>query len=149
MIRPVAPAADRLFLYGEEINHRTLALAKMNLYIHDIRNGTLVHGDKLLYPKFKEGESLRRFDVVIANPPWNQDGYGEEILKRGELWQERCSLGFNPRQSADWAWIQQMPASTREEKGRVGVVIDNGCLFRGGQRESDSYPDAEGRPDRG
>ncbi len=129
-------AADKLFLYGEEINHRTLALAKMNLYIHDIRNGTLMLGDTLLYPKFKEGESLNRFDVVIANPPWNQDGYGEEILKRGEFWQDRYSLGFNPKQSADWAWVQHMLASAGAETGRVGLVIDNGCLFRGGKEKA-------------
>lgn len=128
--------ADKLFLYGEEINHRTLALAKMNLYIHDIRNGTMVLGDTLLYPKFKEGEHLRRLDVVIANPPWNQDGYGEEILKRGEFWQERYSLGFNPKQSADWAWVQHMLASAKEDTGRVGVVIDNGCLFRGAKEKA-------------
>ncbi|MDI6715804.1 MAG: class I SAM-dependent DNA methyltransferase [Actinomycetota bacterium] len=125
--------ADKLFLYGQEINHKTLALAKMNLYIHDIRNAQLALGDTLLYPKFKEGERVQKFDVVIANPPWNQDGYAEETLKRGESWRERFGFGFTPKQSADWAWVQHMVASAKDETGRVGVVIDNGCLFRGGK----------------
>lgn len=127
--------ADRLFLFGQEANHKTLALSKMNLYIHDIRNAQLTLGDTLLYPKFKEGERIKRFDIVIANPPWNQDGYDEEILKRGEFWKERFKFGFPPKQSADWAWIEHMLASAYDKTGRVGVVIDNGCLFRGGKEK--------------
>lgn len=127
--------ADKLFLFGQEINHRTLALAKMNLYIHDIRNAHLMLGDTLLYPKFKEGERLEKFDIVIANPPWNQDGYDEEVLKKGEFWRERYRFGFTPKQSADWAWIQHMLSSAKDDTGRVGVVIDNGCLFRGGREK--------------
>jgi type I restriction enzyme M protein len=107
----------------------------MNLYIHDIRNAQLVLGDTLLYPKFKEGEKLQDFDIVIANPPWNQDGYYEEILKKGEFWKERYKYGFTSKQSADWAWIQHMLASANNKKGRVGIVIDNGCLFRGGREK--------------
>jgi type I restriction enzyme M protein len=128
--------ADKVFLFGQEANHKTIALAKMNLYIHDIRNAQLILGDTLLYPKFKEGEGIKRFDIVIANPPWNQDGYDEEVLKKGEFWRERFRYGFTPRQSADWAWIEHMLASASDKTGRVGVVIDNGCLFRGGKEKA-------------
>jgi type I restriction enzyme M protein len=128
--------AEKVFLFGQEANHKTIALAKMNLYIHDIRNAQLTLGDTLLYPKFKEAEGIKRFDMVIANPPWNQDGYDEEILKKGEFWKERFRYGFTPRQSADWAWIEHMLASANDKTGRVGVVIDNGCLFRGGKEKA-------------
>ncbi|MEM4140538.1 MAG: class I SAM-dependent DNA methyltransferase [Nitrososphaeria archaeon] len=128
--------AEKLFLYGQEVNPSILALAKMNMYIHDIYNHRLEGGDTLLYPKFKKGESIEKFDVVIANPPWNQDGYDEEVLKKGEFWRERFSFGFTSRQSADWAWIQHMLASAKPDTGRVGVVIDNGCLFRGGKEKA-------------
>jgi type I restriction enzyme M protein len=128
--------ASKLFLFGQEANQNILALAKMNMYIHDIRDAHLEFGDTFLYPKFKEGEGLMRFDVVVANPPWNQDGYGEEVLKKGEFWKQRFGLGFVPRQSADWAWIQHMLASARDDGSRVGIVIDNGCLFRGGKERA-------------
>jgi type I restriction enzyme M protein len=128
--------AGKVFLFGQEANQGILALAKMNMYIHDIRDCHLEFGDTFLYPKFKEGEGLKRFDVVVANPPWNQDGYGEEVLKKGEFWKQRFGFGFVPRQSADWAWIQHMIASAKDDSGRVGVVIDNGCLFRGGKERA-------------
>jgi type I restriction enzyme M protein len=128
--------AGKVFLFGQEANQGILALAKMNMFIHDIRDAHLEFGDTLLYPKFKEADSLRRFDVVVANPPWNQDGYAEDVLKKGEFWKQRFGFGFVPRQSADWAWIQHMLASAKDDTGRVGVVIDNGCLFRGGKERA-------------
>jgi type I restriction enzyme M protein len=128
--------AQKLFLFGQEVNQRTIALAKMNMYIHDIRDAHLEFGDTFLYPKFKEGEGIKQFDVVLANPPWNQDGYDEEVLKKGEFWKQRFGFGFVPRQSADWAWIQHMLASAKDNGSRVGIVIDNGCLFRGGKEKA-------------
>lgn len=128
--------AQKLFLFGQEVNQRTIALAKMNMYIHDIRDAHLEFGDTFLYPKFKEADSIRQFDVVLANPPWNQDGYDEEVLKKAEFYKKRFQFGFTPRQSADWAWIQHMLASAKDNGSRVGIVIDNGCLFRGGKEKT-------------
>jgi len=128
-------ATKQIFLFGQEANAKTLAYGRMNMYIHDIRNVQLAYGDTLLYPKFKDGEAIRQFDVVVANPPWNQDMYDENQLKKGEFWKQRFSYGFPNRQSADWAWIQHMLASAKSGNGRVGVVIDNGCLFRGGKEK--------------
>ncbi|MEM4973385.1 MAG: N-6 DNA methylase, partial [Candidatus Hadarchaeales archaeon] len=128
--------AKKLFLYGQEANREIFALCKMNMYIHDIRDVSIEYGDTLLKPKFIEVNGPKRFNVVMANPPWNQDGYHEEVLKGGEFWRQRYPYGFVPRQSADWAWIQHMLASADENNGRVGVVIDNGCLFRGGKERA-------------
>jgi len=128
--------AQKLFLFGQEVNQRTIALAKMNMYIHDIRDAHLEFGDTFLYPKFKEGDGIKQFDVVLANPPWNQDGYDEEVLKKAEFYKKRFALGFVPRQSADWAWIEHMIASAKDNGSRVGIVIDNGCLFRGGKEKA-------------
>ncbi len=127
---------ERLFLFGQEANQGILALAKMNMYIHDIVNHHLEFGDTFLYPKFKEGEGLQQFDVVLANPPWNQDGYDEDVMKKGEFVKQRFPYGFVPKQSADWAWIQHMLASAKDNGSRVGIVIDNGCLFRGGKERA-------------
>lgn len=121
--------AKQLFLFGQEANPKIRALCRMNLFIHDIRDAPVELGDTLLYPKHRLGE----FNVVMANPPWNQDGYDEDVLKRGDFHKERFKFGHTSRQSADWAWIQHMIAMADDENGRIGIVIDNGCLFRGGK----------------
>ncbi len=124
----------RLFLYGQEQNQTTFGLCRMNLIIHDIKSAEIALGDSLLYPKLLKNGRPRKFDIVIANPPWNQDGYAEEKLKTGEFWKERFEFGFPTKQSADWAWIQHMLYSAKDN-GKVGVVIDNGALFRGGREK--------------
>lgn len=121
--------ARKLFLYGQEANRETLALSKMNMFIHEIRDVHLYNGDTLINPHYRERKGLKQFDYVVANPPWNQKGYSEDELKEGDLWKQRFSYGFPTANSADWAWIQHMLASTKED-GKVGVIIDNGVLFR-------------------
>ncbi len=123
--------ADKLFLYGQEANPKTAALAKMNMYIHNIQNHEIVVGDSLLYPKF----GLDEYDIVLANPPWNQDGYNEQVLRKNEKYRLIYKYGYTPSQTADWAWIQLMLAAAKSG-GKVGVVIDNGALFRGGKEKT-------------
>lgn len=126
--------AEKLFLYGQEANHKTLALGRMNMYIHNIRNVQLAFGDTLLYPKFKEQDNLKQFDYIISNPPWNQDGYDETVLKKGEFL-KRFNYGFVSKQSADWAWVQHMIASAKDKTGKIGIILDTGALFRGGKEK--------------
>jgi type I restriction enzyme M protein len=120
---------EKLLLYGQEYNPDIYGLCKLNLVAHGITDAFIEFGDSLLYPRFTEGGRLKQFDVVIANIPWNQDGYGEETLKKADF-KERF-FDYPPNNTADWAWAQHMLASAKEN-GRVGLVVDNGCLFRGG-----------------
>ncbi|MGC8752999.1 MAG: type I restriction-modification system subunit M [Fervidicoccaceae archaeon] len=126
--------ARRLFLWGQERNPEIYAVCQMNLLLHDIKDAHIANGDTLEHPRFTEDGELRRFDVVIANIPWNQDGYGEERLKKADF-RDRFSFGYPPNDKADWAWIQHMLSSTKEN-GRIGLVVDNGCLFRGGAEKN-------------
>jgi type I restriction enzyme M protein len=122
----------KLKLYGQEINEVMAAIAKMNLVLHGITSDTTIHvGDSLENPKFLE--EVRKHDntpvYVLANPPWNQDGYSETRLGKPEL-HKIYTYGYPPENTADWLWIQLMiHTSTR----KVAVVIDQGSLFRGGR----------------
>jgi type I restriction enzyme M protein len=119
--------ANRVGLYGEERSPTTYALAKMNMILHGISDSHLDVGDSLLYPKFKTASGLRSFDLVLANPPWAQIGYGENTLKQAEF-KDRYSYGFVPKRYGDWAWIQHMLYTS---KSKVAVIMDQGALFRG------------------
>ncbi|MEM3833321.1 MAG: N-6 DNA methylase [Thermoprotei archaeon] len=124
---------EKLLLYGQEYNSDIYGLCRLNLIAHGITDAFIEFGDSLLYPRFTEGGRLKQFDVVIANVPWNQDGYGEETLKKADF-KERY-FDYPPNNTADWAWVQHMLASAKEN-GRIGLVVDNGCLFRGGAEKT-------------
>lgn len=118
----------RLSLFGQEINVFTWAIARMNVLLHDME-AKINQGDTFSNPKFLESDgSLNKFDIVLANPMWNQDGY-KSAMESDQF--DRFMYGIAPNSSADWGWIQHMLASLKP-KGRMGIVLDNGVLFRGG-----------------
>ena len=118
----------KLFLHGQEINVDTWAISMMNVLLHDME-AEIKRGDTFADPKFldKTG-SLRKFDIVVANPMWNQDGY-KPLMENDRF--GRFVYGIAPNSSADWGWIQHMLTSLKPA-GRMGIVLDQGVLFRGG-----------------
>jgi len=116
-----------LRLYGQEQNHVTYAMAKMNMIIHDME-GDIAIGDTLRNPKFLEGSVLKTFDLVVANPMWNQDGYNSEFYESDTF--NRFNNGYPPTSSADWGWIQLMFASLNKN-GKAAIVLDTGSVARG------------------
>ena len=116
-----------LQLYGQEQSHTTYAMAWMNMIIHDME-GEITIGDTMRNPKFLEKSSLRRFDLVTANPMWNQDGFDEKFYDEDTY--GRFGAGYPPASSADWGWVQHMSASLTD-KGRAAIVLDTGGVSRG------------------
>jgi len=116
-----------LRLYGQEQNHVTYAMAKMNMIIHDME-GDIAIGDTLRNPKFLEGSVLKTFDLVVANPMWNQDGYNSDFYESDTF--NRFNNGYPPASSADWGWVQLMLASLNKN-GRAAMVLDTGSVARG------------------
>lgn len=121
--------------YGQEINLTTAAIARMNLYLHDIEDATVVRGDTLRDPKFRDDRGhLEHFDIVIANPPFSLKNWGVETWA-SDPW-GRAACGVPPKGNADLAWVQHMLASIQPKTGRLGVVMPHGVLFRGGAEGS-------------
>lgn len=121
----------RMRFYGQEVQLTTAAIARMNLYLHDIEDAKVLRGDTLRQPKFLDARGrLERFDVVIANPPFSLKNWGADRWA-ADPW-ARALCGVPPAGTADLAWVQHMVASMRPGTGRVGVVMPHGVLFRGG-----------------
>jgi len=116
-----------LRVYGQEINSSTFAMSRMNAFIHDME-ADIALGNSMQKPAFTESDGkLRRFDLVTANPMWNQrfDASTHENDTYG-----RFKYGAPPSSSADWGWIQHMAASLKPS-GRMAVVLDTGAVSRG------------------
>jgi type I restriction enzyme M protein len=117
--------------YGQEVNLTTAAIARMNLYLHDIEDARVVRGDTLRQPKFLDTKGrLEKFDIVIANPPFSLKNWGADTWV-SDPW-GRASCGVPPAGNADFAWVQHMIASMDPVNGRVGVVMPHGVLLRPG-----------------
>ncbi|MEV7618920.1 class I SAM-dependent DNA methyltransferase [Microbacterium sp. NPDC089321] len=122
-----------LFLYGQEQNLTTAGIARMNLYLHGVEDFEIKRGDTFREPKLLDDAGrLRKFDVVIANPPFSLDNWPASTWAKDRY---KRALGgiVPPAKNGDWAWIQHMISTMKEDTGRVGVVMPHGVLFRGGR----------------
>ena len=113
------------------MNLNTWAICKMNLFLHDIDDADIARGDTLRDPKnLTPSNTLRRFDRVLANPPFSLKEWGYKEWKNGDKF-GRDAFGCPPKSYADYAFVQHMVASLKSD-GMLGVVLPHGVLFRGG-----------------
>ncbi len=116
-----------LKLYGQERNLITSGIARMNLFLHGVEDFQIIRGDTLADPKHIEGDRLRRFDVILANPPysikqWDREAWGQDKWGRN-------FLGTPPQGRADYAFQQHILASL-SDRGRCAILWPHGVLFR-------------------
>jgi type I restriction enzyme M protein len=115
-------------LFGQEKNLTTSAIARMNLFLHNVEDFHVERGDTLRDPAFYSGNGLATFDCVIANPPFSLEKWGEEVWVSDPY--GRNFAGLPPAKSGDFAWVQHMIRSMAEKTGRMAVVLPHGVLFR-------------------
>jgi len=126
--RELPPDVPPLKLYGQEINTATFAMARMNAFLHDM-DASIALGDTMRRPSNfgASGGKMAQFDLVVANPMWNQD-FPDSVYRDDTM--ERFSRGIPPASAADWGWVQHMAASLKPG-GRMAVVLDTGAVSRG------------------
>lgn len=117
-----------LKLYGQEINLLTSAIARMNMFLHGIEEFRIIRGDTLANPAFIENDTLKKFNVILANPPysiksWDQKGFESDPYGRN-IW------GTPPKKCADYAFQQHIQKSLDSENGRYAILWPHGILFR-------------------
>lgn len=117
-------------LYGQESNGSTWALAMMNMFLHDISGADIKWGDTLRNPLLLEGDHLKTFEVNVANPPFSLDKWGAEDAGSDRF--QRFWRGVPPKSKGDYAFISHMIETMDTAKGRMGVIVPHGVLFRGG-----------------
>ena len=117
-----------LKLYGHELTGSSYAIARMNMVIHDME-GEIVRGNSMTNPKFRDNDtSLKKFDIVVANPMWNQP-FDEKTFEN-DPFDRFESHGGNTSGKGDWAWLQHT-VSLLKDNGRAAVVLDTGAVTRG------------------
>ena len=117
-----------LKLTGQELQAESFAVAQMNGIIHDMEL-EIARGDTMLNPKFRTSDGkVRGFDIVVANPMWNQP-FAPDIFANDPFDRFRTTGGVTSGKG-DWAWLQHTLACLNDH-GRAAVVLDTGALTRG------------------
>ena len=117
-------------LFGQEAIGSTWALAKMNMFLHGEDNHRIEWGDTIRNPKLLDSEdTLKHFDVVVANPPFSLEKWGYESAAADKF--GRFRRGLPPKTKGDYAFVLHMIETLKPKTGRMGVVVPHGVLFRG------------------
>ncbi len=122
--------SDNFFLAGQESNGSTWSLCRMNMFLHGMDSARIEWCDTINNPKLLEKDELTRFDVVVANPPFSLEKWGHEDAGHDRF--NRFWRGVPPKSRGDYAFITHMVEIALEGKGKVGVIVPHGVLFRGG-----------------
>jgi type I restriction enzyme M protein len=116
-------------LFGQELNYGTSAIARMNLFLHGITDGHIVHGDTLARPALLDAKGgLQTYDVVLANPPYSIKAWDREAFAKDRY--GRNMWGVPPQGRADYAFFQHIAKSLDRETGRAAILFPHGVLFR-------------------
>ena len=129
--------SDNVSLYGMESNGETWALGKINLFIHNVDADRNMWCNTLTSPEWLENDTLQRFDIVVANPPFSLKSWGAEAFSsdKGDINDEynRFHRGLPPKSNGDYAFLSHMVEVAKPLTGRVAVIVPHGVLFRGGK----------------
>lgn len=115
-------------VYGQEINALTSSIARMNLFLNGVEEFSIANADTLEYPAFVDGSHLRKFDIVLANPPYSIKTWNREAFMN-DKW-GRNFLGTPPQKFADYAFFQHILCSLKDDGGRCAILFPHGILGR-------------------
>jgi len=117
-----------LKLYGQEINLLTSAIARMNMFMHGIEEFKIVRGNTLSNPGLLEHDELKKFNVILANPPYSIKSWDRATFENDPY--GRNLWGTPPQGCADYAFQQHIQKSLDSENGRSISLWPHGILFR-------------------
>jgi type I restriction enzyme M protein len=117
-------------LFGMEVNGSTWALCRMNMFLHEMDTARVEWCNTITSPRLVSDDGLMKFDIVVANPPFSLDKWGQDVALQDRF--RRFHRGIPPKSKGDYAFISHMVETAVEGRGKVGVIVPHGVLFRGG-----------------
>jgi type I restriction enzyme M protein len=124
-------ASARVTLYGQEKDSTTAGLARMNMILHNNPTALIMQGNTLTDPKFRDGEGLKTFDYVVANPPFSDKRWSTGLDPLNDPFQRFQPFGTPPAKQGDYAYLLHIVRSL-QSTGKGACVLPHGVLFRGG-----------------
>lgn len=122
-------APNGLTIYGQEMDFATTALAKMNMILHGATGADIYKGNTLSSPHFVEGNQLKTFDFIVANPPFSNKNWTSGLNPESDEF-DRFTWGIPPEKNGDYAFLLHIIKSLKST-GIGAVILPHGVLFRG------------------
>ena len=131
LLKVAAEAGKYITLEGQEKDVTTAGLARMNMILHNFPSANILQGDTLANPKFKSdnGQGLRTYDYVVANPPFSDKAWSTGLTPEDDEFQ-RFNWGVPPAKQGDYAYLLHIVRSMKST-GKGAVILPHGVLFRG------------------
>jgi type I restriction enzyme M protein len=129
LLKVATQAGKRITLEGQEKDVTTAGLARMNMILHDFPTANIISGNTLAAPKFKDGEQLRTYDYVVANPPFSDKTWTTGLTPSRDPFQ-RFAWGEPPAKQGDYAYLLHIIRSMKGA-GKAACILPHGVLFRG------------------
>ncbi len=129
LLKVAAEAGKHITLEGQEKDVTTAGLARMNMILHDFPTANILSGNTLASPKFKDGEQLRTYDYVVANPPFSDKSWSTGLTPSSDPYQ-RFAWGEPPAKQGDYAYLLHIIRSMKSN-GKAACILPHGVLFRG------------------
>src|SRR5690242_5677681 len=130
LLKVADEAKTKLTLSGQEKDAATSGLARMNMILHDNAEALIVQGNTLADPKFKDGDNLKTFDYVVANPPFSDKRWSNGIDPLHDPHDRFQPFGTPPAKQGDYAYLLHIVRSLRST-GKGACILPHGVLFRG------------------
>jgi type I restriction enzyme M protein len=128
LLKVAAESGKHITLEGQEKDVTTAGLARMNMILHDFPTANILNGNTLAAPKFKDGERLRTYDYVVANPPFSDKTWSTGLVSPDSF--QRFGWGESPARQGDYAYLLHIIRSMKSQ-GKAACILPHGVLFRG------------------
>jgi len=129
LLKIASEAGKQITLEGQEMDVTTGGLARMNMILHDFPTANILNGNTLSTPKFLDGNNLRTYDYVVANPPFSVKTWSTGINPSSDPYQ-RFTWGAPPPKQGDYAFLLHIIRSMKST-GKAACILPHGVLFRG------------------
>ena len=123
-------AGTPVTLEGQEKDAATSGLARMNMILHNYATALVVQGNTLADPKFKNGDQLKQYDYVVANPPFSDKRWSNGIDPLNDPYERFHPFGTPPAKQGDYAYLLHIVRSLKST-GKGACILPHGVLFRG------------------
>lgn len=130
LLKVADEARTKITMYGQEKDAATSGLARMNMILHNNPEALIVQGNTLTDPKFKDGETLKTFDYVVANPPFSDKRWSTGLDPLHDFYERFKPFGVPPAKQGDYAYLLHIVRSLKST-GKGACILPHGVLFRG------------------